>query len=113
MECFAEAVEEAAKKMKQRANLLNKKADRIRDYLMQQMLLLGERSIDVPEFSMKIKKNPPSVIIDNEDLIPDKYWYEIPATWAIDKAMIKKDIDMGDEVPGAHLHQGDRLEIKE
>jgi hypothetical protein len=113
MECFAEAIEEAAKKMKARAAKLNKKADRVRDYLMQQMLILGKRNIDTPEFGMKIKKNPWSVIIEDESLIPEKYWYDIPATRGIDKAKIKADIEMGDEVPGARLHQGERLEIKE
>lgn len=114
VECFAEAVEDAAKKMQARANKLNARAAKVREYLLQQMLQLGTDEISSPEFTIKIKKNPPSVVIDDETKIPQKYKHTPPPPDpVIDKAAIKRDLAMGDEVPGAHLNQGKRLDIKE
>jgi hypothetical protein len=113
MECFAEAVEDAAKKMKQRADLINSRVEKVRAYVMKQMDILGRDKIQTPEFTVQIKKNPPSLVIDDMDKIPAKYKYTPVPAVQVDKMGIRDDLNNGDEVPGAHLHQGKRLTIKE
>ena len=57
---------------------------------------------------MKIKKNPPSVIIDDLTQIPTQYQRQ-KIQVDIDKVAIKAAIKAGEEVPGAHLEQGTSL----
>lgn len=54
---------------------------------------------------MKIKKNPPSVVIDDLTQIPTQYQRQ-KIQVDIDKVAIKAAIKAGEEVPGAHLEQG-------
>ena len=57
---------------------------------------------------MKIKKNPPSVVIDDLSKVPTTFQHQkIEVT--IDKVAIKAAIKAGEEVPGAHLEQGTSL----
>ena len=54
---------------------------------------------------MKIKKNPPSVIIDDLTQIPTQYQRQ-KIQVDIDKVAIKAAIKAGEEVPGVHIEQG-------
>jgi hypothetical protein len=57
---------------------------------------------------MKVKKNPPSVVIDDLSKVPTKFQHQkIEVT--LDKIAIKNAIKAGEEVPGAHLEQGTSL----
>lgn len=114
-ECFAEAVSDAAEKMAARAQKLQAHAKKVKEYLLQQMEALGVKELAAPEFTIKVKKNPKSVVIEDESKVPPKYKYIFTPEpeVKIDKTAIKSDIDKGDEVPGASIHQGKRLEIKE
>ena len=57
---------------------------------------------------MKVKKNPPSVVIDDLTQIPTQYQRQ-KVQIDIDKTAIKAAIKAGEEVPGAHLEQGTSL----
>ena len=57
---------------------------------------------------MKLKKNPPSVVIDDLTQIPTQYQRQ-KIQVDIDKVAIKTAIKAGEEVPGAHLEQGTSL----
>lgn len=54
---------------------------------------------------LKVKKNPPAVIIDDGAQIPAQYTTQ-KLTITPDKTKIKAAIKAGEEVPGAHLEQG-------
>ena len=71
----------------------------------------GITEISSPELLLKIKTNPPSVIIDDEALIGGQFIKEKTVT-SIDKAAIKKELKSGNTVLGAHIEQKTRLEIK-
>lgn len=53
---------------------------------------------------LKVKKNPPAVIIDDGAQVPAKYKKQT-VTIAPDKTKIKAAINAGEKVPGAHLEQ--------
>lgn len=57
---------------------------------------------------MKVKKNPPSVVIDDLMQIPTQYQRQ-KIQVDVDKVAIKAAIKAGEEVPGAHLEQGTSL----
>ena len=60
---------------------------------------------------ISFKKNPPSVNILDESLIPGKY-KTVVQTVTISKAIISDDLKAGIIVPGAELKQGKSLKIK-
>jgi hypothetical protein len=57
---------------------------------------------------MKIRKNPPKVVIHCADAIPDEYLKKT-ITYTPDKMAIKEALEVGEDVPGAHIEQGEGL----
>jgi hypothetical protein len=115
-ESTAEAIEEAAQQMLARAKRLKSRAQSVNDYLLFQLQAAGISKVESPYFTLQVKKNPPAVVIDSENLIPAKFMRTPaplpPPKPAPDKAAIAAAIKAGEEVPGAHSAQGERLEIK-
>jgi hypothetical protein len=116
VESMADAVDGAAKQMKLRAERMRKRADSIREYLKANMQGAGITKIEAVEFVLSLKKNPASVIIDNEAEIPPAFKVTPepppPPQPRADKALIKKAINSGMTIAGCHLEQAERLEIK-
>lgn len=112
METFAAAVKAEADAMAERAKRVQKRADSIKTYLHNCMNLAGVQKIEHPQFTISIRKNPESVQIFEEKLLPPDYLREIPASYAPDKALIKQAIKDGHEVPGAKLTRTESLQIK-
>lgn len=69
---------------------------------------MGDKEVITRYGIMKIRKNPPSVVIDDETKIPAKYTTQ-KITITPDKAKIKKAIQDGEKVEGARLEQGEKL----
>lgn len=116
VEAMAEAVERASTQMKGRANRMRNRADSIREYLRNNMQGAGITKIEAVEFVLSLKKNPPAVVIDDEAAIPADYIVTPeplpPPLPRPDKKLIAKAIKEGFSVPGCHLEQAERLEIK-
>lgn len=112
LESNAKAIKEAASAMMDRAKAQENRANHIKQYLLSNMLATGFTKIDSPYFSISIRNNPESVVIDAESQIPQDYMREVPATYSPDKTLIKKAIQDGFEVPGCHLTRTQSLQIK-
>jgi uncharacterized secreted protein with C-terminal beta-propeller domain len=110
LELEASAVEAARRRLEQRQRALQRHADRLRDYLKFEMERTGLAKVKNAELALRVQKNPPSVIIDREDLIPDAY-REVVTTIKLLKAEIGKALKSGEHVPGAYLEQTTRLVI--
>lgn len=90
-----------------------RRIERLKDYLQTCMEVAGITKVECPEFQAAIRKNPPKVVIDDEALVPHPYWRQPePEPPVLDKERIKEDIKAGLDVPGAHLEQTTRLEVK-
>ena len=69
---------------------------------------MGDKEVITRYGVMKVRKNPPSVVIDDIAKIPTQYQKQkIEVT--IDKTAIKKAIQSGEKVDGAHIEQGEKL----
>jgi hypothetical protein len=69
---------------------------------------MGDKEVITKYGVMKIRKNPPSVVIDDVAKLPPEYTVpkiEIKP----DKTAIKKAIQNGEKVDGAHIEQGEKL----
>lgn len=105
------AIAEAKKAMAEREIRFNKQIDYLTEYLRSNMEACEITEISCPYFDIKIKKNPVSVDVQDEALIPSEY-KKVKEVISIDKVKIKEEILSGVIVPGAVLKQNTRLDIK-
>lgn len=69
---------------------------------------MGDKEVITKYGVMKVRKNPPSVVIDDLSKVPTKFQKQkIEVT--IDKTAIKKAIQNGEKVDGAHIEQSEKL----
>jgi hypothetical protein len=113
LEATSDAIAIAENAMHRRRQAIENRVERIKHYLKFHMERTGMSRIDSPWFKVAIRTNPPSVVIDAAPAIPCEFYVypEAPAPYP-DKKAIAKAIKDGQEVPGAHLEQSTRVEIK-
>lgn len=75
LEAMEEAIKEVERKQKARREFYARKAARMRTYLISQMQVTGITKVDHPEMRLSLAKLPDSVLIEDESLIPDKFWH--------------------------------------
>ena len=100
-------VDRLQKKMKQ----LGSTFDNLHDLLLWQMQGFGKTEIKDPILSIKVRDNPPSVIIEDESIIPNDYKTE-KTTITVNKTRIKAAFKAGEQVDGANIVNSQRLEFK-
>jgi len=113
LESLAAQIKDAEKQMADRRKSIENRAEHVREYLKTCMEIAGVSKIECPHFALTIKKNPPSVEVFEPAMIPAEFMRQPePPPPSIDKTAIKEALKAGREIPGAHLVQGQRLEIK-
>ena len=108
----ASAIKEAEAQMAARRKAMEARADALDLRVFTTMQATGITRIESPYFALSIANNPASVDVFDSLQVPADYMREIPATSAPDKALIKRALQDGYDVPGARLVQGQRLSIK-
>ena len=69
---------------------------------------MGDREIITKYGVMKVRKNPPAVVVDDLSKVPTKFQHQkIEVT--LDKVAIKNAIKAGEEVAGCHIEQSEKL----
>lgn len=95
-----------------------KTADRLTKSLKDQMLFSGRTKVETRRNVVRIRKNPPSVVIDNEqDFISFAQENELDSLLNYsqpkpNKTAIKDILKDGAHLPGVRLVEGKRLDIK-
>lgn len=113
-EAFAPAIDAEIERLQALKTHRQKIAQGLRDYLKSNMEAAGIEKIECPLFKVTIKKNTPSVDVFDEQQIPAEFWVTPepkPPVSRPDKTAIKKAIQEGQEVAGAKIVQGTRLDI--
>jgi len=113
IEAETSAIRSAVDDMVKRANAEEAKAKRLRDYLKDCLQQAEIRKVSCPFFVVSLKATPAAVVIDDEKLIRGDLmvWPPAPPPKP-DKRAIAEVIKAGEEVAGARLENGTRLEIK-
>lgn len=113
LEAEAEAVKAAAKDMQARANSLSGQAEKLRQQLADSLQLAGLAEVKDPRFVVKVRQNPPSVRVLDQQAIPPAFLrYPEPPAPEPDKSAIKSAIQAGESVPGCQLIRAIKVEIK-
>jgi hypothetical protein len=113
LDSFTEAMKAEEKRMAERRKVHENRVEHIKNWLLLNMVACHITKIECPSFTISTKDNPPSVVIDSEELLPTDYWRqpETPPA-APDKKLIAQAIKDGFEVAGAHLERAKSLSIK-
>ena len=113
LEASADAIKVAEKAMADRRKLIESKANRLKEYLLENMVRTGITKIESPHFVLSVRKNPPAVDVFNQEMIPDEY-FDIPEPPAptLNKNRLKEDLKAGVVIDGARLTAGQSLLIK-
>jgi Siphovirus Gp157 len=111
----ANAVDEYVKELQGRAKTARKRLEWLREYLRSHMAACGILELKDERGIFKATLHPErdeAIEIFDEAQIPFNYMVEIPATSKPDKALMKRAMHDGFEIPGAKLVKRDRLTIK-
>lgn len=96
-------------RLQERKSVKLNNIQRIKSYLELVMIETGKKKFKTDLFGFNIQKNPPSIVIDNEEKIPEEYWIEQAPK--LDKIALKKWLKEN-EADFAHLEQGESLRIR-
>lgn len=114
----AEQLKAEKQKLALREKKEEKAADRLEQYLLKNMQAIGRTEIDRPQAKIRIKQNPESTVIDDEQEFikwaecndrDDLLKYEQPS---VKKAVVKALLKKKEKIPFAHLERKTVLEIK-
>jgi hypothetical protein len=96
-------------RLKKRAAGFARRRQRLTDYVLATMEASHLPKLDGETSTLALRRNPPSVCIDDMAQIPGEYLrYPVPAL-TVDKPAIARDLKAHHDVPGARLVQSVRL----
>lgn len=101
-------------RMANRRKAMENNVKRLENHVQDSMIATGDTKVKTTLFTFSIQKNPPRVVIDDPDRIPEGFL--IPQPPKVDTASIKeslKSVDAAEMWNGiCHLEQGESLRIR-
>lgn len=110
LDAMIDAVDATIRKLQARKNALKNRKESLKEYTLAAMQTHGIKKIECPECTISIQKNPPSVEVFEERLIPGEYWKQ-PAP-VLDKKALLEDMKEGLVIDGCCLKQSEGLRIR-
>lgn len=102
--------EEENRLAKKRRALENKQKN-IKEYLEMQLKVMEIDKVKTPLFTVALQKNPPSLNITNEDLIPEQFKKTVTTVSVVKKDLLEA-LKSGQVIEGAEIKQGKSLRIR-
>lgn len=98
------------KRLTERKKTIENNSKRMKESLENAMNSTGKRKFKTLLFSFGIQKNPPVLVVDDEDKVPEEF---VKVKKEIDKAALKKFVkDNENGLDFAHLEQTESLRIR-
>lgn len=110
LESEANAIKEEEKRLAEMRKKREKQVENLKQYLFDFTKVADGQKIKGSIFTVSIKKNPASVVVDDLEAIPEEY-KRVKTVVEADKTLLKKVLKEN-EVAGAHLEQKESLNIK-
>ncbi len=110
LESDVSAYKEEEDRLKTKRQATENKVKWLKTYLEDNMKLTGKTKFKSGMFNFSIQKNPASVNILDERVIPEEFLIQQPPK--VDKTSLKEILKRGIEVPGAELKQTEGLRIR-
>lgn len=112
LDAFIAAAKAEEERIAARRKVAENRAEQIKDYLFRCMKAVERTKIEAGTRVISIAKNPPSVCVDEESVIPARFFTVVPEQYKLDRKAVGAALKAGEDVPGCHLHQGERLAIR-
>lgn len=109
LEAEAVAIRAEEKKLKERREAKERKAERLKNYIKTSMLLQGETKFESARVSMSLR-NSKAVVVDESKL--ESVYFTSKIVQSVDKKAIKAALEAGILVEGAMLEECKNLQIK-
>lgn len=110
LEAEVKAFREEEKRLTERRRSIENNIKRLKEYAEESLRITGNQKMKTGLFTFSIQKNPPSVQVFNETIVP-KEFFIIPEP-KIDKKKIQEAIKNGESVAGVELKQTESLRIR-
>jgi DNA repair ATPase RecN len=107
----SETISVEIKRLTEMKSKIENKSNYLQNYIYDNMVFMKKDTIKSDLFNIKIVKNPYSVEIKDEAIIPEDYKNQ-KITISVDKKKLLEDLKNGMEIQGATLQQKTRLSIK-
>lgn len=104
------AIKTETERLEKKTKVYNNNIKALKNSLEQMMINIDLNKINTPLFNFRIQNNPPSVAIDNNAKLPDKYY--IPQDPKINKKELLKDLKNGEVIEGAKIKVTKGLRIR-
>lgn len=111
LEATSTSIKEAETQMETRRKAMERKADWLREYVINNMKAIGKNEINCPLFSVKVRTNRPSVVVADDAYIPVAYQVEKFVVTPDKKALLKA-LESGEKLEGVSLVCSNTLSIK-
>ena len=105
----SEAASQEGNRLIAKSRTHSNKADRLSEYVKENMIRMGTKTIENGLFRATVSDNPVSVDIQDQELVPKQFFKEREPV--LSKTQIKKALENGEEVPGATLVRKQGLRI--
>jgi len=107
------AIDAEIKRLKELKDRRKANAEKLEEYLIYNMEAAEIQSIEAPLFTIKIRNNPESVEVFQEELIPEEYleWPKMPPKKP-NKTAIKTAIKTGLDIPGVRLVRSKSIQVR-
>lgn len=96
-ESLAKAARERAATLIERATRLDRRRAALRTMVLDMLQAMGLTLLERATHTVSVRQNSAELIVD-EAALPDTYWR---VTRAVDRALVRKHLDTGIDVPGA------------
>lgn len=110
LESEANAIKEEEKRLAEMRKKREKQVENLKQYLFDFTKVADGQKIKGSIFTVSIKKNPASVVVDDLEVIPDEY-KRVKTVVEADKTLLKKVLK-DEKIAGVHLEQKESLNIK-
>lgn len=105
-----EAIQAEEKRLYDRRKALENRRNSIKEYLETQLISAGIDKVKGTLFTISIQNNPPSVNIQDDATVPEKYY--IPQPPKLDKRALIEDLKAGAQYEGIELVQTKGVRIR-
>ena len=110
LEAKEKAYKDEVDRLNAQRKMLNNRVQALKDYLQENMNVMGKKKVESGLFTVAIQKSPPTLKIDDDKYIPDGYW--IPQPPKLDRKELLQDMKLGEEIEGVEIVQGEHVRIR-
>lgn len=105
-----ECIDKEIKRLQEKKKTIGNNVKRIKESLYMAMVTTGKKKFKTALFSFGIQKNPASVSVEDEKLIPERFWKQQDPV--LDKKLLSDFLKENGDMPYAKLVRTESLRIR-